>query len=64
MQSINKHTNLGDNFSPNSYYREVHPEFFSDTVVHYETPLTSELFDYKMSILLTKKRCKVISKVL
>ena len=27
MQSINKHTNLGDNFSPNSYYREVHPEF-------------------------------------
>lgn len=55
MQSINKHTNLGDNFSPNSYYREVHPEFFSDTVVHYETPLTSELFDYKMSILSTKK---------
>ena len=55
MQSINKHTNSGDNFSPNSYYREVHPEFFSDTVVHYETPLTSELFDYKMSILSTKK---------
>lgn len=55
MQDINKHPNLGDNFSPNSYYREVHPEFFSDTVVQYETPLTSELFDYKMSILSTKK---------
>ena len=55
MQNANKQTNTGETFSPNSYYREVHPEFFSDTVVHYETPLTSELFDYKMSILSTKK---------
>lgn len=55
MQNVNKYSNLGDTFSPNSYYREVHPEYFSDTVVQYETPLSSELFDCKLSLLSTKK---------
>lgn len=56
MQNANKQTNTGETFSPNSYYREVHPEFFSDTVVQYETPLTAELFDCQMSLLSTKKK--------
>lgn len=55
MQNVNKYSTLGDTFSPNLYYREAHPEYFSDTIVQYEIPLTSELFDYKMSLLSTKK---------
>lgn len=42
-------------FSPNAYYREMHPEYFSDTIVRYEIPLTTELFDYQMALLSTKK---------
>lgn len=41
--------------SPSVYYRKIHPEYFSDTIVRYEVPLTTELFDQQMTLLSTKK---------
>lgn len=41
--------------SPFSYYREMRPQYFSDTTVQYEVPLTRELFDLQLELLSTKK---------
>lgn len=41
--------------SPSAYYRELRPQYFSDTVVRYEIPLTQELFDLQLALLSTKK---------
>lgn len=41
--------------SPFAYYRELRPQYFSDTVVRYEVPLTQELFDLQLALLSTKK---------
>lgn len=38
-----------------SYYRNLRPEKFSDTVDKYEIPLTKELFEQQMLLLSTKK---------
>lgn len=52
-----KETNNTENtFSPNAYYRKVHPEYFSDSKVQYDVPLTQELFDQQMLLLSTKKK--------
>lgn len=37
------------------YYRGIHPEYFSDSKVVYEIPLTRELFDRQLELLSTKK---------
>lgn len=42
--------------SPNAYYRQIHPELFSDTIIRYDIPLTQELFDQQMKLLSTKKK--------
>ncbi|MBP5366972.1 MAG: hypothetical protein J6Z01_00835 [Bacteroidales bacterium] len=39
-----------------AYYRELHPQYFSDSKVVYETPLTRELFDLQLEFLSTKKK--------
>ena len=41
--------------SPYAYYRRLRPEYFSDTIVKYEVPLTQELFDLQLNLLSTKK---------
>lgn len=41
--------------SPFAYYRKLRPQYFSDTVVRYEVPLTQELFDLQLALLSTKK---------
>ncbi len=41
--------------SPFLYYRNLHPELFSDTTEHYEIPLTQEIFDLQLELLSTKK---------
>ncbi len=38
-----------------AYYRELRPQYFSDSSVVYEIPLTKELFDKQLEILSTKK---------
>lgn len=40
---------------PSEYYRRMRPEYFSDSEVIYEVPLTEELFDAQMNLLSTKK---------
>ena len=55
MPSNEENNNTGGTLSPNAYYREVHPEYFSDTIVRYEVPLTAELFDQQMELLSIKK---------
>ena len=55
MLSNEENNNTRGVLSPNAYYREVHPEYFSDTIVRYEVPLTAELFDQQMALLSTKK---------
>ena len=40
---------------PSEYYRRMRPEYFSDSEVIYEVPLTEELFDVQMDFLSTKK---------
>ena len=39
---------------PSEYYRRMRPEYFSDSEVIYEVPLTEELFDAQMNLLSTK----------
>lgn len=38
------------------FYRRRRPEYFSDSEVRYEVPLTSELFDLQLSMLSTNKK--------
>lgn len=38
------------------FYRRRRPEYFSDSEVQYEVPLTSELFDLQLSMLSTNKK--------
>lgn len=38
------------------YYRELHPEYFSDSTYHYEAELTPELFDFQISRLSTDQK--------
>ena len=40
---------------PSEYYRRMRPEYFPDSEVIYEVPLTEELFDAQMNLLSTKK---------
>ena len=40
---------------PSEYYKNMRPEYFSDSEVNYEIPLTEELFDLQMDLLSTKK---------
>jgi len=40
---------------PSEYYRRMRPEYFSDSEVIYEIPLTEELFDVQFGLLSTKK---------
>ncbi len=40
---------------PSEYYKRMRPEYFSDSEVIYEIPLTEELFDLQMDLLSTKK---------
>ena len=40
---------------PSEYYRRMRPEYFSDSEVIYEVPLTEELFDIQLNLLSTKK---------
>ena len=40
---------------PFAYYRRMRPEYFSDSEIIYETPLTEELFDVQLGLLSTKK---------
>ena len=43
------------NERPCEYYRRMRPEYFSDSEIIYETPLTEELFDVQLGLLSTKK---------
>ena len=55
MVADNNQKNQNKWSSPFSYYRELRPQYFSDTVVRYEIPLTQELFDQQLALLSTKK---------
>ena len=51
-----KNYNQSEMTSPYAYYRKLRPEYFSDTIVKYEVPLTQELFNLQLELLSTQKR--------
>ena len=55
MVAEDTQTNQGKWPSPFAYFRKLRPQYFSDTVVRYEVPLTQELFDLQLALLSTKK---------
>lgn len=53
MDSVPSHTHTMHDLV--SYYRLLRPQYFSDSKVVYEVPLTRELFDTQLALLSTKK---------
>ena len=53
MDSVSNHTLTMHDLV--SYYRMLRPQYFSDSKVVYEIPLTREMFDTQLSLLSTKK---------
>ena len=46
-----KNNNQSEMPSPYAYYKKLRPEYFSDTIVKYEVPLTQELFNLQLKLL-------------